>query len=77
MDAWVLITKNIHGVDVTVHRTKRGVDEELFEYVLTNWSGDWPWPIEGDPLTNEEAIAYYFNRNEDEWYEIHTARMED
>jgi hypothetical protein len=62
----VLRVEHRHGDDLSLHPTYAAAKADLVDYVWTWWSRE--LPDDPEPDDDDEAIAWYFDRLEDEGY---------
>jgi len=61
----VLMIHHKHGQNVTAHDTAKGADEELERYVADEWDAEI-----NEPYPKDEPVKVYFEKAEDEWFEV-------
>jgi hypothetical protein len=70
--AFVLVQESEYGMDVAAFPTRQAAESDLLAHVAENWSrrppGDTPDDISS--LSSEDAIAAYFDGNENESYDL-------
>lgn len=72
---WLLITTSRHGDSATVHSTKEGAWNTLYEYVKEEWDAEVNsrWSSGKDkkvPKDKNKAVTRYFDTVQDEFYTL-------
>lgn len=72
---WVLVIEHRHGANTYVHKTEAGAQQSLRAYVDDNWAQELGTrPVPDD---EEDMIAEYFERVDDEHYSLDTNTLGD
>jgi len=69
---YVLCIDHRHGTDVSVHRTRKGVEDHLALWVATWWAEEQEnySRLGEQPADPADAVVEYFDIVDEEYYEI-------
>ena len=69
MKVWMAVVEHRHGQNVYAARTKRGLLDQLYEYVQEWWDSEIPDEEMPTDLPRKEVIDLYFSQVGHEWLE--------
>ena len=69
MKIWLAVVEHRHGQNVYADRTKRGLLDQLYEYVQEWWESEIPNEDMPTDLPRKEVIDQYFSKVGHEWLE--------